>query len=304
MEIKQLERFIAVIENESLSAAAKQLGLTQQAISISLAKLEEQIGLSLFDRSPGGITKPTEFGRALVRHARSQLASIERATEELHAIRDARTGTITIGIGESFVGEVTASAVSRMHNVRPEIRINLIEGYSEVLLERLREGEFDFVAGDTGDLQTPKDLIRELCYTSDDVISVRHDHPLANKTNLELADLQNYTWLVPYSRPADLKAINDTFLSENLDPPTKVIGSDAFMVGMNLLINNDFIIMTAPGLVNKMRPNERGMLTVLDIDKPTVKRHAHLIYSAQRPVSSIALLLMQEIRDSCALLDI
>ena len=87
MEIRQLQRFLAVIEHGSLSAAAKQLGLTQQAVSTAISKLENEIDLRLFDRAPGGITKPTAYGRALVRHARSQIAAIARAEQELHADR-------------------------------------------------------------------------------------------------------------------------------------------------------------------------------------------------------------------------
>lgn len=298
MQIKHLERFLAVFDSGSLSAAAKQLGLTQQALSSSISKLEAELDLVLFDRAPGGITKPTQYGRALVRHARSQIASIGRATDELHAIRDAKTGTITLGIGETFVGEITTAAIARLHSMRPEIRINLIEDYSEKLLERLLEGELDFVAGDIGGLYTGTDLAQELCFTSNDVVVGRTGHPLAGKTNLQLAELQKYTWVVPYSRPSDQKVITDAFIAANLDPPKGIIGSDAFMVGMQLMLNNDFLLMTSPGLVRNT-PGQMSALEIIDIDRPTVLRHAYLIYSQQRPLSPIATLLMQEIRDAC-----
>jgi DNA-binding transcriptional LysR family regulator len=299
MEIKQLERFLAVIENGSMSAAAKQLGLTQQALSTSISKLEKDIELRLFDRAPGGITKPTAYGRALVRHARSQIAAIERAEQELHAIHDATAGTITIGIGESFASEITASAVTRLHSMRPEIRVNLIEGYSELLLERLREGEFDFVAGSTGGLHPPEDLVHELLYSSDDVVVARAEHPLAGRTNLQLKDLQDYTWLVPYSRTSDLSVIVDAFVSERLDPPKRIIGTDAYMVGMHLMLTSDFLFMTTPGLIGRQFRGSTGLLEMLEIDRPTVRRHAHLIYPANRPMSPAAAVLLQEVRDAC-----
>ena len=299
MEIRQLQRFLAVIEHGSLTAAAKQLGLTQQAISTSISKLEKEIDLRLFDRAPGGITKPTAYGRALVRHARSQIAAIARAEQELHAIHDATGGTITIGVGEAFASEIIGSAVTRLHSMRPEIRINLIEGYSELLLERLREGEFDFVAGGTGGIPPPDDLVHELLYSSDDVVVARSGHPLAGRTNLQLSDLQDYTWLVPYSRTSDLSVIVDTFVAERLDPPKRIIGTDAYMAGMHLMLTNDFLFMTTPGLIGKQFGQSSGLLEVLDIDRPTVRRHAHLLYSAERPMSPAASVLLQEVRDEC-----
>ena len=299
MEIRQLKRFLAVIEHGSLSAAAKQLGLTQQAVSTSISKLETDIDLRLFERSPGGITRPTPYGRALVRHARSQIAAIDRAEQELHAIHDATGGTITIGIGEAFASEITALAVSRLHSMRPEIRINLIEGYSELLLERLREGEFDFVAGGTGGIHPPDDLAHELLYSSNDVVVARSEHPLAGRTNLELKDLQEFTWLVPYSRTSDLTVIVDTFVAERLDPPKRIIGTDAYMAGMHLMLTSDFLFMTTPGLIGRQFGGNASLLEVLDIDRPTVRRHAHLIYSADRPMSPAAAVLLQEVRDAC-----
>ena len=299
MEIKQLKRFLAVIDIGSLSGAARQLGLTQQAISTSISKLEEEIDLRLFERAPGGITKPTPYGRALVRHARAQIAAIARAEQELHAIRDAMGGTITVGIGESFASEIIASAVARLHSMRPEIRINLIEGYSELLLERLREGELDFIAGSTGGLQLSDDLVQELIYSSDDIVAARREHPLVERENLQLKDLQDYTWLVPYSRTSDHTVIIDTFTSERLDPPRRIIGTDAYMVGMTLMLTNDFLIMTAPGLIGRQLGSSSGLLSVLDIDRPTVRRHAHLIYSAERPMGPAAAVLLQEVRDRC-----
>jgi DNA-binding transcriptional LysR family regulator len=212
---------------------------------------------------------------------------------------DATGGTITIGIGEAFASEITGLAVTRLHSMRPEIRINLIEGYSELLLERLREGEFDFVAGGTGGIHPPDDLVHELVYSSDDVVVARAAHPLAGQVNLELKDLQNYTWLVPYSRTSDLSVIIDAFVAERLTPPKRIIGTDAYMAGMHLMLSNDFLFMTAPGLIGLHVGESSGLLEVLDIDRPTVRRHAHLFYLAERPMSPAAAVLLQEVRDAC-----
>ena len=299
MEIKQLKRFLAVVDKGNISIAAKHLQLTQQALSTDIAKLEKNIGLRLFDRSPGGITKPTAYGRALTRHARSQIAAIDRSLQELHAIRDASSGNIAVGIGETFTSDIMGTAISRFHGMRPEIRINVIEGYSELLLERLREGEFDFVAGGIGGLQLPDDLEQELLYTSDDVVVARSGHPLAGKKNVSLKDLAEYTWMVPYARSSDMDAILAAFRNENLEPPKRFIGTDAYMLGMHLILSNDFLIMVQPAMVNHELLSEPALLTRINIDRPTVRRHARLIYPANHPMSPAAKALMEEVKDVC-----
>jgi molybdate transport repressor ModE-like protein len=299
MELKQLARFLAVIDHGSISSAARKMKLTQQALSSSITSLEKEIGLKLFDRAPGGITKVTPYGRALVRHARSQFAAIDRAKQELQSIHNATAGTITIGVGEAFSGEVVAVAISRLHSMRPEIRINVIEGYSELLLERLREGEFDFIVGATGGLQLPEDLEQEQLYSSDDVVVVRAQHPLANKQDLKLEALQDFTWMVPYSRITDLDVIVDAFVAEGLEPPKRVMGTDTYTIGTHLLLSNDFIIMTTPALIAHELDSKDSRLCILNIDKPTVRRHAHLIFSRDHHLSPAASVLYQEIKDAC-----
>lgn len=299
MEIKQLKRFLAVLDHGSLSGAAKSLGITQQAMSTTILNLESELDLPLFDRSPGGVTRPTPYGHALVRHAQAQMAGIDRATQELHAIRDATSGTVTIGIGETFVGEIMAAAVARLHRLRPEIRINLIEGYSEVLIERLQAGEFDFLAGDAGGQQLPNDLTQKLLYSGKDIIAARAGHPLVKRKNLNLADLQPYTWMIPYSRASDFSFIIDAFVLEGLEPPKKLIGTDAYMVGMHLMLRNDFLIMTTPALIGQPFDIQHQLLVALDIDKPTVQRNACLIYRTDHPLSPAASMLYGEVEGAC-----
>jgi DNA-binding transcriptional LysR family regulator len=113
MEPRQLERFLAVVEPGSLAAAARQRGLTQQALSASLTGLEGSLSVRLFDRTPGGITRPTACGLALVRHARAQLAAAERARQELRSIDEGHAGTVTIGVGEAFAADIIVTATAR-----------------------------------------------------------------------------------------------------------------------------------------------------------------------------------------------
>ena len=295
MEHRQLERFLAVVEHGSLAAAARQLQLTQQALSASLANLEQDLGVRLFDRGPGGITKATEHGTALIRHARSQLAGVERARQELRNLSDGRTGTVTVGLGESFAGDIIAEAVMRFRKSRPGIRVNLIEGYSEKLRHRLYDGEFDFIAAGVSAYELAEGFTREVIYSTNDVIAARPEHPLAARRNLQLKDLEGHAWLVPYSRPADLDVIIGTFVAENLEPPRNIVGSDAYRIGMQLLLASDLLIMVSPELIAPELGRRPAALKVLNIDRPTVPRNASLIHASDRPLTPPAALLLEEV---------
>jgi len=296
MEQRQLERFLAVIEHGSLGAAAKTLDLTQQALSMSIANLEADLGVRLFDRGPGGRTKPSAYGRALVRHARAQMAGAQRARDDLRSLAEGRAGVVTIGIGESFMGDIIAEAISRVRKEMPEVRINLIEGYSELLRHRLYEGEFDFIAAGVSAYELDRGFAREQIYAAEDVIVARPAHPLARRRKVSLADLQGHAWLVPYSRPADLNVIVEAFVAKDLEPPTRIVGSDAYRIGMQLLLSNDLLLMVSPALIGPELARRPHTLVRINVDQPTVRRNASLIYSRDRPMTPPAERLLAEVR--------
>ncbi len=299
MEIKQLRRLLAVIERGSLAAAAPHLGLTQQALGSSIANLEKDLGVALFDRGPGGVTTPTAYGALLAQHARAILASANRAEEELAAFRDARGGSVRLGVGESFAPDVIARAVRELHVSRPDVRITLFEDYSEILLERLAEGQIDFIAGsDDGSLNNQ--LLRTPLYTCRDIIVVRAQHPLAGRQGLTLADLQPFTWMAPHSRPSDAKVIAQAFERANLGPPSHFIWTDAPIVGARLLMLDDFILMTSPAMVSDGLGLNRATTVKLAIDDISVERRAGLTYQAATMLNPSAMLLMDMITASAA----
>jgi DNA-binding transcriptional LysR family regulator len=296
MEHRQLERFLAVIDHGSLAAAARHLDLTQQALSASVARLEQELGVRLLDRGPGGITSATQHGEALIPHARAQLAGAARAQQEMLNISEGRTGTITIGLGESFAGDIIVEAVLRFRAARPGVRVNLIEGYSDKLRQRLYDGEFDFIAAGVSAFDLAKGFHREVIYSTNDVIAVRPDHPLAKRKTVKLKDLVGCAWLVPYSRPSDLDVIVNTFVTAGLEPPRDIVGSDAYRIGMQLMLSSDLLIMVSPALIAPELNARPAALKALKIAEPAVRRDASLIYPSDRPLTPAAGMLLDEVR--------
>ena len=128
------------------------------------------------------------------------------------------------------------------------------------------------------------------------VVAARPQHPLAGRKKLQLKDLEGYAWLVPYSRPADLDVIVETFVAGNLEPPRRIVGSDAYRIGMQLLLSSDLLIMVSPNLIAPELAKRPVVLQVLDIDRPTVQRNASLIHPSDRPLTPPAALLLDEVR--------
>jgi DNA-binding transcriptional LysR family regulator len=296
LDLRQLNRFLAIIDHGSFSEAAKYLHITQQALSASIARLEDAVGVSLFDRKRGGQTTPTVYGRTLIKHARLLLIGEHRAIQELHDLRDASAGEITVGVGEVLAGQVVADAVNKLHAQRPDINISLVEGYSDDMNELLLAGEIDFVAGSMRhDTALSNELAHEHLFDLQDIIAVRKQHPLARRQKLQLVDLVGYTWIVPRFNPDEHQLICETFIAHNMEPPKSFIRSDTLSVGMSLMISENYLLMTSPVLLG---PQFGNSLAFLDIKLPTLVRSAGLTYRRHTLLSPAAEALLQQVRDA------
>lgn len=287
-----------VLELGGLAEAARVLGITQQALGRSLTKLEDIVGVKLVNRAQGSQTRPTLFGDAFLQYARGQLNGIEQAVHHMQALNGARAGKVTIGIGEICDVGVVARAVHHFHLQRPDVEISLLEDYSETLLNQLIEGELDFVLGAIGPpASSPRGVVSEFLYSLDDIVIARAQHPAVKLKRPRLKDLQPYTWLVARRRPSDWQVIREAFIAEGLEPPSRVIRTDAAMVGAQLMMTDDFLFMISPAMADRSYDGvTHPLLKRVNIDRPSTTRRAGILTVRDRKLSPAATSLVDDIR--------
>jgi DNA-binding transcriptional LysR family regulator len=136
LELQQLQCFIAVLEEGGFKRATARLGITQPALSYQIKRLEDELGVQVFRRGPGGIT-PTDAGRILVDHAHHVIAAVREAHQAVRELSGGVTGEIRIGavkcIGQYFLPDVLKEIRTKHSGVRPK----LLYKESEELLEAL-----------------------------------------------------------------------------------------------------------------------------------------------------------------------
>jgi DNA-binding transcriptional LysR family regulator len=294
IELVQLRRFLAVVDAGSFNEAAQRLNITQQALSASIARMEDVAGIRFLDRKRGGRLSLTAAGRLLVARARTQVALSERMMGEIELLRDARGGTVTIGIGETMTGRHVATAIRRFHRRQPDVQIRLIEGYTEMMIEKLMAGEVDFVAGGPShDPAHGADLEYRHLFEIRDVLAVRQRHPLAGARGLSLRDLAGFTWMMPAFRGDVYEAIQLAHMRAKLLPPKRIVRSDAIAIGSWLCLDDDYIISVSPDMVGPLL--DLGALVILDIADTTIVRHACLITRRDVRLNAAVQQLIEEI---------
>lgn len=286
MEIQALTRFLAVVENGNFALAARKLNITPQALSVSISKLEKDLGVTLFDRERGGITQLNSFGKALVSHARGLVSAQTRAVNELQAIRDGRAGWLRIGVGEGMTGAITAEQIAQLKRDVPDVQIVIRENYTSRLIRQLEDGEIDIVAGAPNHSLDPQDHLEQVfLFKTRDVIAVRHRHPLARRKRVTLEDMRPFTWLVPHMRTDSYKAILNAYVEQQLEPPRSFIFSDSSTVGAYLLQHEDYLLMVTRDLIGDSGDGKSPVFVELKAEEPALERHACLIYRRHLPMS-------------------
>jgi len=158
MDLRQLRYFKAIAEAHSFARGGQQLRVAQPALSRSIAKLEEEIGQSLFVRHSGGVTL-TEAGVLLYNHVTIVLRDMQRLTDEMAADVDTPHGTVVFGVPPSFQSFLTAPVAAAFVKRFPDANLVVIQNCSGPLRDGIAQGQIDVA------LVTMPALARGLHYT-------------------------------------------------------------------------------------------------------------------------------------------
>jgi LysR family hydrogen peroxide-inducible transcriptional activator len=197
MDLRQLSALIAVAEGGSISAAARSLHTVQSNISSHLARLERELGATLFDRTGGFLT---EEGEAVVRRARRVQAELDALDADVAALRDEVTGTVRLGcIGTSarWLVPLVLEAVTTAH---PKVHVIVVDATTTSLVPRLLADELDLAVVN---LPVPHpEVSTEPLFDEDRLLIVPAGHLLAGRDRVPLAELGDHDLLLEPSGTA------------------------------------------------------------------------------------------------------
>jgi DNA-binding transcriptional LysR family regulator len=192
MELRQLKHFLAVGEAGSITAAAKQLRLTQPALSRQIKALEEELDTALLERGAHSITL-TPAGEMLVAEARKLIRFSEALIEKVKAT--ATGEPLRVGYSPSLAGEFLSIAIERFTQFHPRVRVSLYDWSSAEMRAGLVSGKLDLiVAAPCVGVPEPVRWVALRSYGWQVVMPA--NHPLGKKTLISAADLSGQRLLL------------------------------------------------------------------------------------------------------------
>lgn len=274
LDISSLQLLHAVGEHGSITAAARATGVSQPAASQHVRRLERRLGTALVERV-GRAARLTPAGAALARHGESLNATLRAALLEVEALAGLRAGVVRLAAFPSSTATLVPTALAALRAAHPGLTVRLAEVEPPESLAMLRAGECDVVlafsypgidrgaaerAGQGDAAATGADDAARLVTTHvlDDVTTVAlpADHPLAEVTGLELAQLARDEWIAgcPRCRQHLLSAAHASGFTPGItyatDDYSAVLGLVSAGLGVALL----------PGLVRPIAQRHPGVV--------------------------------------------
>lgn len=180
VNLVQLRAFVMVVDHGSFSAAAREMGVSQPAVTMQVQALEADLGVTLFDRAYRKISL-TESGEALLPHARKILAELDRARDDIARMADSITGRLALFASTTPGQYVLPRRLGPFLKENPEVSVSIAVADTAQVVDAIASGEADL--GVTGAVIKGAKADFEPIGT-DDVVMVCHpDHPLGSAAN-------------------------------------------------------------------------------------------------------------------------
>lgn len=188
IDLRKMEQFVAVAEEENFHRAAHRLGMSQPPLTVAIQRLEADLGVALIERGGNRITGLTDAGRAFLREARETLRQAHHSILMARETAAGRTGLVRLGyVGSALYGRLP-DAIRAFRLARPKVRLELREATTSSQITGLSNGTLDAAVvipplADAGSIVLHSFDRDRLC------MALPADHVLAGKVGLTVADL-------------------------------------------------------------------------------------------------------------------
>lgn len=290
MELRVLNYFLAVAREQSISAAAESLHLSQPTLSTQLKTLEQELGKQLLIRGTKGSRKVllTEEGMILRKRAEEILSLVHRTENEITCAEETIVGDVYIGAGETDIVRCFARVAKQMQQRYPDIRFHISSGNAEYVIEYLDKGLIDFGLL-FGGVDSQKYEAMPLSVRDRWGVLMRRDAPLAQKEAVTPQDLWDKPLIVSHQRS------NDEVLSQWLQ---KEISKLHVVATYNLVFNASLLVDEGLGyaLCLDKLINTRGSSLCFRPLSPQLTAPASIVWKRYQVFSKAAEKFLQQLQ--------
>jgi DNA-binding transcriptional LysR family regulator len=297
LKTRHIVLLVHLDEQRSVLRAARAANMTQPGASKLLIDLEDSLGVQLFNRHARGV-EPTWYGEIMMRHARSALAEMDRAQDEIAALKSGLTGQTAIGAVVNPGTSLVPTAVSLLKRRHPRILVGIEIDNSPTLVGRLLKGELDIVVARVLGSHGADELNFEALAGETHRVIAGAGHPLSGKRRLDLRDLVDQPWILPPSGSILRNRIDSMFIHRGLGLPRNLVETASLPVITSLLQTTDMVSALQEEIVSPYC--SAGLLTILPLTLGIQMEPFGIITRRDHRMSPSAEAMLQALHDAAA----
>ena len=282
ISLRQIRSFVAVCEASSFTGAAEREGATQSGISQHIKQLEAELGVSLLVRD-GRAVEPTRAGRLYYAECVDVLKRLDAAQQGV-AVK-ALHGKVRVGLMPTFTRSVLAPALEKFLVATSGAEISVIEAYSGVLTEMVRNGELDF--GVVPAFEGATGLSQQLIIRDRETLVASKARLGDHLKPVRLRDLGELKVILPGIQNTRRRTI-ETYFSVNAVRATQRLELDAMMGTLQFVAASDWVAVLP--FVMMMSDLDGDRFTIRPLDDPPFHSEFVLIEPSRRAMSPAAAL--------------
>jgi molybdate transport repressor ModE-like protein len=236
LRLRELHLLSTVVRCGSMAKAARELAMSQPAVSEAIANLEDTFRVPLLDRSPRGI-EPTIYADALLKRSVAVFDELKQSVRDIEFLANPTVGQLIIGCPESIAATVLPRIVERFSQQHPHIVLHIEDVDSPALrAPSLRDRRHDLILARQHPVDVPiDDLNIEPLFDDPFVVAAGPHTQWARRRKVEFAELVGEQWILPPTRTWNFQWLAREFKARGLGIP------NATMVTFNAHLNSYFL---------------------------------------------------------------
>jgi LysR family transcriptional regulator, regulator of abg operon len=283
MKLSYIQAFVAVIKAGSIHAAARDLGLSQPAVSKRLRALEDELAAPLLIRSINGV-EPTDYGKIFYQRAQIVIDELRKANEDVIHLRGKLEGRLTVAIAPASTMQLAPMVFKDFRLKCPDVKLHIVEGIWPSVAEPLRNGTVDLALSPVLDEMSRTELAVEKLLDVPMAVVVRPSHPLVAATSL--SSLTQGDWLHQGTSSSASVLIRRIFEDQNLPVPTVSVESRSLTATIMMLQAMDLIAVMPRAMLES--DAVKGTLVAVPLKEHLRANQLGLIYREDRPLTRVA----------------
>ena len=282
MDPRKLLYLASVVEHGSFKKAAKQLLISQPALSTSMDRLEKSLGGKLFKRGHAGIS-PTALGELLYTHARLIRDEIDLAEHRMRHLDDDSEGVLTFGVVPTLATSVVPTAILRWREAYPTHRLRVVDKVHIELLTGLIRGDFDFIIGRTDTYDFLDGIKRRVLFRDRLYVMGRPAHPVFQLDPPTWAELARFPWILPIV--GNQRTLLENLLtSEGVALPQQLTECDSIDFSKSIVADSDHLALLPMHTVTDEL--KAGKIQALELSVQQLNRDIAVIFRERAPLDA------------------